>query len=362
LPSSSPPKRILIARLSALGDIVHSLPAVAALRRALPGVTIGWAIEERWVELLAARSSLSAAVRSPARPLVDAVHTVDTRVWRSSPFSVETRRAMRSLVRELRAAEYDVTVDLQAAIRSALLNRMSRAPARLGFAKPRESLARLFYTAAIATPAVHVVDQGLQLASAILGKDVSTAEFPLPRDAAADAWCEQQIARFGGKQFALINPGAGWGAKRWPAERYAQVARSLAQQGLSVLVNSGPGEESLSRQVAEPGSNNIFSLSCSLSQLISLIRRARIFIGGDTGPSHLAAACSIPVLAIYGPTDPARNGPYGPAGPNAAHISVLRSPGSETSHARRSEPERGLLQMTADEVIAAARRLLEQTR
>ena len=99
----------------------------------------------------------------------------------------------------------------------------------------------------------------------------------------------------------------------------------------------------------------------SLGQLIALVRRAKLFIGGDTGPVHLAAALRVPVVAIYGPTDPQRNGPYGPMGSNHA-IAVLRSSESTTSHARRAAPESGLLQITVGEVLAATRRLLEQKR
>ena len=351
-------QRILIARLSAMGDIVHSLPAVAALRRAFPQATIGWAIEERWVELLAAKSAARSGARSAQRPLVDAIHTIDTRAWRSAPFSPATWRTMKAAVAELRAQNYDCAVDMQAAIRSALLNRLSRAPQRFGFAQPREPLAKIFYTRAVETPARHVVEQGLQLAAAIIGQEQLAVDFPLPCDADVESWTDHQI---NGKEFVLLNPGAGWGAKRWPVERYAEVARALASDGLQVLVNCGPGEEPIAQQIAAADPEHIKPVASSLGQLMALVRRARLFIGGDTGPVHLAAALRVPVVAIYGPTDPARNGPYGPMGSNHT-IAVLRSPQSTTSHARRAAPESGLLQITVSEVLAAARRLLEQKR
>jgi heptosyltransferase-1 len=345
---------ILIARMSAMGDIVHSLPAVAALRQAFPQAKIGWTIEDRWLELLAARSAVGEPQRSAAKPLVDAIHVVNTKSWRAAPFSAHTRDDIRRTIRELRAHNYQVAVDLQAAIRSAVLNRLGRAPLRFGFAKPRESLAKMFYTSSIETPAVHVVDQGLQLASAIAGRQGLPIEFPLPHDSGADSACRRRLQELGTGEFAIINPGAGWGAKCWPVERYADVALFLAEKNIHALVNCGPGEEALVKQLSDAARSRVHALSCSLSDLIAFIRRARLFIGGDTGPVHLAAALDVPVVAIYGPTDPARNGPYGPRGPNDPKIKVLRSPESETSHARRSAPERGMLQITATEVIEAA--------
>src|SRR5690348_12445687 len=332
-----------------MGDIVHSLPAAAALRRAYPEAKIGWIIEERWAELLATFSARGSANRSPAKPLVDFVYTFDTKAWRENPFSKAVRMKSTALREELRTQEFDIAVDLQAAIRSALMIWLSRTLVRVGFAKPREAPAKIFYTRTVATPAVHVVEQGLQLASAISGKQFP-AEFPLPRDEEAEKWCEQSFPRSNG--LAIIAPGAGWGAKCWPAERYGEVARTLAQDNL-VLVNAGPGEDALALEVARASRGAAQVVACTISQLIALIRRGRLFIGGDTGPLHLAAALGTPVVAIYGPTDPARNGPYAPGG-DRNRIVVLRSKQSVTSHARRSEAEPGLLEITVDQVRAAA--------
>jgi heptosyltransferase-1 len=153
----------------------------------------------------------------------------------------------------------------------------------------------------------------------------------------------------------LINPGAGWGAKQWPPERYGEVARALAADGLKTLINYGPGEESLARAVEEASGGAADAVPCTLGELIALTRRARLFIGGDTGPMHLAAALAIPVVGIFGPTDPARTGPYG------ARSIVLRSPESRTSHVRRSQTEAGLLTISAQTVIEATRRRLAET-
>lgn len=339
-----------------MGDIIHSLPAVAALRNAFPAATIGWAVEDRWLDLLSSRSAVNATQRSPAKPLVDIIHIVNTRAWRNAPFAPATWGDIRSAIRELRSHNYDLAVDLQAAIRSAVLARFSRAPHRIGFANPREPQAKWFYTQAVETPAIHVVEQGLQLAQAITAGGTVAAEFPLACDAEARTWCDEQLQGLGAADFVLINPGAGWGAKCWPVERYGEVASALSKQGFHVLVNAGPGEDELADRLAAAG-KGAKKIPCSLAQLIALTRRARLLIGGDTGPVHLAAALRVPVVAIYGPTNPARNGPYGPGGTNNI-IKVLRSPESRTSHARHKHPEEGLLQISAEEVIEAALALL----
>jgi heptosyltransferase-1 len=182
---------------------------------------------------------------------------------------------------------------------------------------------------------------------------VLSREIPcdLPCDPKAEARIEQRLAEHGIGDFAILNPGAGWGAKRWPAERYGEVARGLANQGLRSILNYGPGEEELVRvaEVASGGTARV--MSCTITELIALTRRARLFIGGDTGPLHLAAALRVPVVAIYGPTDPARNGPYG------TRNIVLRSAEFVTSHARRAAVDEGLLAIGSDAVVMAANRL-----
>jgi len=156
-------------------------------------------------------------------------------------------------------------------------------------------------------------------------------------------------------RFAILNPGAGWGAKQWPVERYGEVARALGEDGICSLVNHGPGEEELATTVERVSGGAARKISCSIAELIALMRRASLLIGGDTGPMHLAAALKIPVVAIFGPTNPARNGPFG------TRSIVLRSASSMTDHSRRREPEQGLLEITPEEVVAAARTLLRES-
>ena len=343
---------MLIVRLGAMGDVIHSLHAAAALREAFPEALLGWLIEERWAELLCTLPTPRSGPRSAQRPLVDRVHTVDTRRWRRAPFSAATWERAAASVSDLRAAHYEVAVDLQGAVRSSLLARWSGAPVIFGAAQPRENLASMFYTRQVISGGEHIVEQNMALAEAVAHRNLKTPRLELPLDNAAEQACDRWLQAKGVQEFVLLNPGAGWGAKQWPAERYGSVASELAKDGLRSLINYGPGEEDLAFAVEAASAGAARKVSCSISELIALTRRARLFIGGDTGPMHLAAALQIPVVGIFGPTNPARNGPFGTSS------IVLRSNTSLTSHARHAEPEKGMLAITPEEVIAAARKLL----
>ena len=333
-----------------MGDIIHTLPAVTALRRAFPEASLGWVIEERWAELLCTLPEPRSGPRSPRRPLIDRVHTVNTKKWRRSLFSIQTWEQIAAGLSELRAQRYQVAVDFQGAVRSALLSRWSGAPMVYGSAQPRENVASMFYARQVMVRGNHIVEQNLSLAEAVAHRSLEMPEVEFPHDQAVEKQCEDRLA--GIRDFVLLNPGAGWGAKQWPAERYGQVARRLAEDGLKSLINFGPGEEPLVRAVELASDGTAQGVAGSLTELIALTRRARLFIGGDTGPTHLAAALGIPVVAIFGPTNPARNGPFG------TRSIVLRSPASPTTHSRRAQPDPGMLEISSDEVVAAAQRLL----
>jgi heptosyltransferase I len=345
-------ERLLIVRLSAMGDVIHALPAAFALRKAFPCAAIGWLIEERWAELLCATGSPRRGPRSAERPLVDWVHTVRLTGWRKSLFSISTLQQIATVWNDVRAAHYDAAIDLQGAIRSALLARWSGAPVVYGSTEPRESPASLWYARSVLARGAHVVDQSLSVVEAIMHQRVKPPRIEFPRDPGAEDRIRalQEENQIG--DFAILNPGAGWGAKRWPAERYGEVAARLAETGLCSIVNYGPGEESLARDCARASNGAARPVQASISELIALTRRAKLFIGGDTGPMHLAAALEVPVVAIFGPTDPARTGPY------RTRSVVLRNPESVTSHARRAHPDDAMLEITTDAVVAAARRLL----
>ena len=348
-------RRLLIVRLSAMGDILHALPAVAALRETFPNATLGWVIEERWAELLCSPDTKSCGPRSAGRPFVDAVHRANTRAWRHALFSGATWRAARASVQSLRVAHYDVAVDFQGAVRSAVLASLSGAREIYGFAQPRENVASMFYTRQVQAAGTHVVHQNFSLAQAIARRELSSGVAELPRSEFAEKSIAAKLKKLPHASYAVLNPGAGWGAKQWPAERYGKVACKLAHEtGLACLVNFGPGEEALARAVEEASQGEAKGISTNISELIALMRGAQLFIGGDTGPMHLAALLRVPVVAIFGPTDPARNGPFG------ARSIVLRSEISVTSHRRRSDPEEGILQITAEAVVRAAVQLLEK--
>lgn len=370
--------RILVVRLGSLGDIVHTLPAVGMLRSAIPNAFIGWVIEERWAELLCSRAELHSGrvALSQEKPLVNSVHVVTTRTWRRHPFTRDTRRQIAATVRELRGGSYDVALDFQSAIRSAVIGRLACPKQFIGFSHAHEAPASLFYTRRVEAAGRHMVEQNASLASSFrAGSNSERSEssfevegqrptangfnFHLPSDPVHATWAAEHLAHLNISNFCLLNAGAGWGAKIWPAERWAEVARALVKQGLHCVINYGPGEEDIARRVEQQSDGAATAISSSIGQLIALARRASLCIGGDTGPTHLAAALGVPVVAIYGPTDPARNGPFGPSH-STAQIIVLRSQASITDHARRAGPEIGLLQISPQHVIQAAKQVLSK--
>jgi heptosyltransferase-1 len=346
------PEQILIVRLGSMGDIIHTLPAVGALRKTFSNTRIGWVVEERWLELLCTPTCARAGARSPQRPLVDRLHVLNTKAWRKSWRSAETWHQIAVAISHLRAPRYPLAIDFQGAVRSALIARRSGAEIIYGAVHPRENVASMFYSREVFTEGAHVVEQNMSLAEAVAHRKLDLCSVEFPHDPVAERKCEEQLRQWAIHGFALLNPGAGWGAKQWPAERYGQVAQGLAQHGIASLINFGPGEETLAKAAEAAAGGAARPLCCSISELIAFTRRARLFIGGDTGPLHLAAAMQVPVVAIFGPTNPLRNGPYG------TRSIVLRRPSSKTSHARRVEPDAGLLEITSSEVVHAARGLL----
>jgi heptosyltransferase-1 len=345
-------ERLLIVRLSAMGDVIHTLPAVAALRAAFPNAHIGWLIEERWAELLCAPGTSRHGRRSAARPLLDEVYTVNLKAWGKSLFSVSTLQHLAKVWNDVRDARYDVAVDLQGAIRSGLLAWLSGARVVYGAAEARESPASMWYQRKIIAGGRHVIEQNISVAEGVIGHRVRVPAIELPRDSSAESRVEQMLAELRAADFAILNPGAGWGAKRWPADRYGEVARGLAGRGMRSIINYGPGEEQLAREVEASSGGAAFAMNFSITELIALTRRARLFVGGDTGPLHLAAAVGIPVVGVFGPTDPARNGPYG------TRSVVLRNAESVTSHARRAEADEGMLGITSETALRVALQLL----
>jgi len=339
--------RLLIVRLGSLGDVVHALPAVNLLRQAFPASEIHWAIEERWSELVQ-------GCDGDGRPIVDFLHYINTRAWRGALLSDETWREFLGRFRELRTVAFDAAIDFQGLLKSAIVAAASGAGLRFGFDKQRERVAALFYTRRIVGDATHIVDQNLELARAAAPDVAYRVCFNLPCDPAAERWCEAELRARNIGQFALLSPGGGWPAKLWPATGFAEVARSLGGQGLPSIINYGPGEDALAASIERESSGAATALRCSLAELIALTRRAAVFIGGDTGPMHLASAAGIPVVALFGPTDPARNGPY------SQPSIVLRTPQSVTSYSHAARAHDGLNYIPAADVVSAVHRLLDK--
>lgn len=350
----NPVRSILVVRLGAMGDLIHAIAAVSALRAARPECKIGWVVEKRWSELLCASGFAPRGERSQQRPLVDDLFTLDIRALRSNPISPAIWKEMRICFAELRSAGYERVVDIQGAVRSALIASLSGASESWGENHPREAAAAILYRHRVSVSgSSHVAQQNLALISAVAGIPLDACAPLLPRDAGSTKWCEQLlIGRASG--FCILNPGAGWGAKCWPPSSFAEVARRLAEVGIRSLVNFGPDEEPLAQQVADASGGAAEAISCTVSQLVELTRRAGLFVGGDTGPMHLAAALGVPVVGLFGPTNPERNGPWGP------RSIVLRSRQSATSYHHTARPDEALQSISPAEVAGAALALLQQ--
>jgi lipopolysaccharide heptosyltransferase I len=333
--------RFLIVRLGALGDIVHGIPVAAALRNQYPQAHIDWLVDARYL------------------PLLDLVQCLDRRIP-IDPRDLRRGRARRSgfleIVRELREAQYDACIDLQGLLKSAMLARAVRAGRTIGFPRRhlREGMARLFYTdAPDPGTARHVIDKGLALL-APLGVDDLRVHFPIgiPRTPAV----ESVIGRFPGG-YAIINPCAAWPNKRWPPERYGAVASAVRVQfGVPSIVLWGPGEQPLASAVAAAslGAAEV-APPTSVPDVIGLARHARLMISGDTGPLHLAAAVGTPIVALFGPTQPERNGPWSPL-----DISISRAAQCSCLYERRCRRKTPCIDdIATDEVIDAARLRLD---
>ena len=337
--------RLLIVRLGALGDVVHAIPVAAALRRAFPSARIDWLVSAKHREIL------------------DLVPVIDRRLVINDRGDASGGASLLAAIRELRRSQYDVAIDLQGLIKSALLARSSGAPRVIGFSSryARERAARLFYTEAhdpgrggLYDPREtrHVVDINLGVLTR-LGITAPAREFPI-EDVDSDA--ARSARQLTGGRYALLNPGAAWPNKRWPAARLAAIATALrARHGLMSVVLWGPGEEALAAEVVA-GANGaaILSAKTTIADLVALARRAALMVSGDTGPTHIAAALGTPIVGIYGPTRPVRNGPMSPL-----DVVVSRDAVCQCHHLRRCRLDRMcLLDIEAAEVLDAVERRL----
>jgi len=317
----SVPDRILLLRLSSIGDVIHAIPAFQALREALPSAEIGWAVEHLAAPLVR------------RLPGLDHVHQLDVQYWRSALLSPATWRAGRAALREIKDRDYDLAIDLQGLWKSAALARLSGAHA-LGMATPdlREPGARHLYhsQAAPTNGPVHVTERAMRLAATACPEVSGPPQWPrIDNDEDARA-VTQRLAALGTRSPVLIHSAANWSSKRYPVPSWAAVGRGIHDAtGHSVLWLRGPGERDHAVRLAElAGPGNHACFQTELPELAALMRQAAVVVGGDSAPLHLAVACGAPVVALFGPTDPARLGPMDPAD----HVVVRRL---DCSHCHR---------------------------
>jgi len=335
-----PPSSVLILRFGAMGDILHTLPAAAHLRRTLPDARIVWAVEPRWAPLLA------------GNPAIDRVLPFPLKAWRKNLLRPAAWGELRTAVRELRAEAFDLALDFQGLIKSAATARASGAARREGFlpAELREPFAARFYTRCLPVNRRHVVDKNLALARGAVGGEARPAEFSLPLGKISE--------KLPAGDFLLASPFAGWRSKEWPLRRYAELAElSWSERRLPLALDCAPHQAAeVEALAAQATAGAILAHPSSLDELIGATRRARAVIGVDSGPLHLAAALGAPGVALFGPTDPARNGPYGQS------LRVLRRAGQPTSYKRDAHYAPALEQLSADEVWQALSERLDATR
>jgi heptosyltransferase-1 len=351
--------RFLLVRLGALGDIVHAIPVAAALRRAFPKARIDWLVSAKHREILDLVPVLDRRLAIKDRPATRRGPAgTDARADGSAEARADPGIPMLAAVRELRKAHYDAVIDMQGLIKSALVARSVGADRVIGFSRKylREAVAQLFYTDVhdpggdgIYAPSEkrHIVDINLGLLRS-LGVTAGIPEFPI--DAVSSAVADEVCDQTGGR-YALLNSGAAWPNKRWPPPRLAELASLLSgRHHLKSVVLWGPGERELADEVvASSGGAALLSPPTSIADIVALARGAAVMVSGDTGPTHIAAAVGTPIVGIYGPTRPERNGPW-----LAEDITVSRASMCGCHHLRRCRRERMcLLDVGVHEVFAA---------
>lgn len=327
--------RFLVVRLGSLGDIVHAFPAVAGLRSSFPHADIVWLTHPKWEVLVRASD------------LANEVWTVETRDWAS----------LRGILARIRKHHFEAAIDFQGLWKSASIPFLARVPRRFGFSSEtvREAGVPLLYTDRVrANVASHVADQNGEL-SLRAGAKQRAAEViiqvkPEDSESVRDTLEKQGIA-----EYIVLSPGGGWRSKCWPVERFGKLALRIREElQLRCVINAGPGEEDLVETLVKAaGGAQPIPYRGNLAQLMALLKNAAAVVAGDTGPLHLADALGAPVVAIFGPTDPTRNGPYRHNGV------VLRWEGAETTYKRGAEADESLRHISVDEVFDALRGLRE---
>jgi heptosyltransferase-1 len=325
--------RFLVVRLGSLGDIVHTFPAVAGMRSAFPNAEIIWLTSPRW-ETLVKSSSLA------------------SQVW-----TVETRDVtlLRESIKRIRKADFSTSIDYQGLWKSAAPPFLGGVKRRIGFSSEsiREFGVQILYTDRVRAVSPHVVDQNGEL-SLRAGATAAVADFSLTVPDSGEDTMRAYLQKNTIERYAVLSPGGGWRSKCWPAERFGQLCRKIHDVlHLRCVVNFGPGEEELASSVrAASGDAEPLLYNGELGPLMALLRNAACIVGGDTGPLHLGVALGAPAIAIFGPTDPARNGPY------RGKAVVLRDASAITSYKRQDFPDSSLLAIEVDTVLDAIQKLV----
>ena len=344
-----PEPRFLVLRLGSLGDIVHTFPAVAALRETVPDGDIVWITHPRWKNLVES-SHLASEIR-----------TIESRDLSS----------VRAMISGLRGSSWHAAIDYQGLWKSATLPFFGGVKRRIGFSSDtiREYGVPILYTQRVKAATIHIADQNGEL-SRRAGSRKRVAHVTLSISPKDEGNARLQLRRAGIDRYVVLSPGGGWRAKCWPAERFGALCQMIRTAlGLRSVVNYGPGEDDLAAEVkAASGDAEPYLCNFELGPLMATLRLATCIVGGDTGPLHLAIALGTPAVALFGPTDPARNGPYrnppaiGPDEPEARDTDpcdgdiVLRAPGSVTSHSRNNQADPSMLAIEVDAVFKALSR------
>jgi len=309
----NPPLKLLVIKPSSLGDIVHSLPFLNALRDSFPKAEIHWIIAKGLEGLL------------EGHPMINKLWIINKDEWKRIKGAGTTIKELRSLFKSLKAERYDIVIDLQGLLRSGILAKAAGAPVRVGFKGAREG-SRIFYTHTVkGGKDIHAVDRYLEIAK-FLGCDISDIKFPFPLSFTSFAagrlgrLAEESEHARGGQlsplsfqlpdKYAVIVPGARWETKRWHPERFGELASMLSVKSIVV---GGESDADIAGVVVRNSDGNAVSAAgkTTLKELIEIIRNAMFVVTNDSGPMHIAAALNVPVFAIFGPTNPLRTGPYG---------------------------------------------------
>ena len=295
--------RVLIVKLGSIGDVVHTLPSLAAIRATFPDAEISWVVEQRSAEILR------------GNPLIDNLIEVDTHSIRGGMSVDEIVATIRHQIRGLRKFKFDVALDFQGLIKSAAIAKLSGAKRRWGFSREalREPVSRLLLTDTVMTePGIHVIRKNLALASAALNIEVPSDNFGFPFATSVEDVSEAEaiLNKAGGKEFVILNPGGGWVTKLWPAQHFGELADRLWQAaGLVPIVATGPGEQALAESVMDNCRSGLpVKATPSLKAFYELAQRSSLYVGGDTGPTHIAVAAGTAVVGLFGPTEWWRNG------------------------------------------------------